>query len=85
MSIPDVRLAAGPGLVAAAFGIDRSHTGFDLCDPASPLRLELRQPDEAEPDVVTTPRIGIASAGEPWRSAPWRFVVPVSPSVSRRP
>ncbi len=84
MSIPDVRLAAGPGLVAAAFGIDRSHTGLDLCDPESPLRLELRQADEPAPDVVTTPRIGIASAGEPWRSAPWRFVVPGSPSLSRR-
>ncbi len=83
-SIPDARLAAGPGLVAAAFGIDRSHTGLDLCDPASPLRLELRQPDEPAFDVVTTPRIGIASAGEPWRSAQWRFVVAGSPSLSRR-
>ncbi|MCJ7710156.1 MAG: DNA-3-methyladenine glycosylase [Chloroflexi bacterium] len=83
-SIPDGRLAAGPGLVAAAFGIDRSHTGLDLCDPASPLRLELRQHDQPAPDVVTTPRIGIASTGEPWRSVPWRFVVAGSPSLSRR-
>ena len=34
------RLASGPGLVAAAFGLDTGWTGLDLCDPASPLRLE---------------------------------------------
>ena len=38
--VPDDRLAAGPGLVTAAFGIDTSWTGMDLCDPSSPLRLE---------------------------------------------
>jgi DNA-3-methyladenine glycosylase len=82
--IQDVRLAAGPGLVAAAFGIDRTHTGLDLCDPASPLRLEVRPPDEPAPEIAATPRIGIAYAPEPWASVPWRFIVPRSPSLSRR-
>ena len=81
---PTRGLAAGPGLVAAAFDIDRSHTGVDLCDPASPLRLEARPPDEPAPAVVATPRIGIAYAGEPWARVPWRFVVAGSPSLSRR-
>ncbi|HEU0245382.1 MAG TPA: DNA-3-methyladenine glycosylase [Candidatus Limnocylindrales bacterium] len=76
------RLAAGPGLVAAAFGIDRTFTGLDLCDPASPLRLECRPDDEPEPVVVATPRIGIAFAGEPWVSRPWRLVAAGSPSLS---
>ena len=80
----DARLAAGPGLVAAAFDIDRSHTGVDLCDPASPLRLEARPLDEPAPAVLATPRIGIAYAGEPWVSVPWRFVAAGSPSLSRR-
>ena len=31
-----LRLASGPGLVAAAFGLDTGWTGLDLCDPASP-------------------------------------------------
>ncbi len=38
--LPRERLASGPGLVAAAFGLDTGWTGVDLCDPASPLRLE---------------------------------------------
>ena len=78
------RLAAGPGLVAAAFDIDRTHTGVDLCDPASELRLEARPDDEPAPTVLATPRIGIAYAGEPWVSVPWRFVAAGSPSLSRR-
>ena len=80
----DARLAAGPGLVAAAFDIDRSCTGLDLCDPASPLRLAARPDDEPAPEVVATPRIGIAYAGEPWVTVPWRFVAAGSPSLSRR-
>ena len=80
----DARLAAGPGLVAAAFDIDRSHTGVDLCDAASTLHLEARPLDEPAPAVLATPRIGIAYAGEPWVSVPWRFVAADSPSLSRR-
>ena len=78
---PD-RLASGPGLVAAAFGLDTSWTGVDLCDPASPLRLERRPPDEPIPAIETTPRIGIGYAGTPWTEHSWRFVVPGHPSVS---
>lgn len=80
----DARLTAGPGLVGSAFGIERSCTGMDLCDAASPLHLEARPLDEPAPEVVTGPRIGIAYAGEPWTSLPWRFAVAGSPSLSRR-
>ena len=34
--IADHRLASGPGLVGAAFGIDTAWTGVDLCDPFQP-------------------------------------------------
>ena len=81
-SVPDSRLAAGPGLVTAAFDIDRSHTGIDLCDPASAIHLELAPPTEPEPEVLATPRIGIAYAGEPWASVPWRFLVAGSGALS---
>jgi DNA-3-methyladenine glycosylase len=81
-AIPDHRLASGPGLVAAAFGIDTSWTGLDLCDPRSDLRLEERPADEAAPPVRATARIGIAYAGAPWTERPWRFVVAGHPSVS---
>jgi DNA-3-methyladenine glycosylase len=80
--VVDHQLAAGPGLVCLAFGINRTMTGLDLCDPASPLRLEARPAGEPGPLVEATPRVGVAYAGEPWTSVPWRFVVPDSPSLS---
>jgi DNA-3-methyladenine glycosylase len=79
---PDHRLASGPGLVAAAFGIDVTWTGIDLCDPASPLRLEAAPRDEPAPVVRETPRIGIAYAGAPWTEHAWRFVIAGHPSAS---
>ncbi len=80
--LPAAHLARGPGLVAAAFGIERSHTGLDLTDPRSPLRIEAPPQDDPRPDVIATPRIGIDYAGEPWTSRPWRFAVPGSHRVS---
>ena len=79
---PDARLAAGPGLVAAAFSVDRSHTGLDLCDAASPLRLEPAPSGEPQAEVEATPRIGIDYAGQPWVSLLWRLIDPGSPSLS---
>ena len=80
--LPHARLASGPGLVAAAFGLDTGWTGLDLCDPTSPLRLEAAPSDERPPDIMATPRIGIAYAGEPWMAHPWRFVERGHPSLS---
>jgi DNA-3-methyladenine glycosylase len=71
----DQRLASGPGLVAAAFGIDVAWTGTDLCTAGSPLRLEARPADELTPAIRATPRIGIAYAGAPWTDHAWRFVI----------
>ena len=73
--IPNHRLASGPGLAAAAFGLTRAWTGRDLCDPSSPLRLESPPPGEAEPRIRTTPRIGVDYAGPEWAGRPWRFVI----------
>jgi DNA-3-methyladenine glycosylase len=76
------RLASGPGLLGAAFGIDTRWSGLDLCDPNSPIRLEARAVGEAPPQVRSTARIGIAFAGPPWVTRPWRFVEVGHPSVS---
>lgn len=78
---PDERLAAGPGRLCAAFGIDRSMTGVDLCAPHSPLRIEPAPASELR-TVIRTPRIGVAYAGHPWDTVPWRLVVASSPSIS---
>ena len=76
------RLLSGPGLVAAAFGLDRTWTGTDLCDPRSGLRLEPVPPDEPAPTILAAPRIGIAYAGKPWTTHPWRFLIAGDPAVS---
>ncbi|HEY8438957.1 MAG TPA: DNA-3-methyladenine glycosylase [Candidatus Limnocylindrales bacterium] len=81
----DARLAAGPGLVCAAFEIDRSLTGADLLDPAADVRLEPRPLDEPSPEIVSGPRVGVGYAAEPWRSEPWRLAIAGHPSVSRPP
>jgi DNA-3-methyladenine glycosylase len=82
-AVPDHRLAAGPGLLGAAFGLDRRTTGLDLCDPASPLRLLPRPAGETAPEIASGPRVGIAYAGKPWVSMPWRLWIAGSPSLSR--
>jgi DNA-3-methyladenine glycosylase len=84
-TLPAELLASGPGLVTAAFDIDRLMTGTDLCDADSPLRLEPRPAREAEPVVVAAPRVGVAYAGEDWAGRPWRLAVAGSRSVSRPP
>ncbi len=80
-ALPAERLASGPGLLCDAFSIGRADDGLDLCDEASPLRLEVGREDDPLP-VETGPRVGIDYAPEPWRSLPWRFFVPSSPSLS---
>jgi DNA-3-methyladenine glycosylase len=89
---PDHRLASGPGLVGAAFGIDTAWTGIDLCDPSSPLRLEEDPAEPADPadragivthDLVAVgARVGVAYAGEAWAARPWRFAIAGHRSVS---
>jgi DNA-3-methyladenine glycosylase len=86
-------LARGPGLVGAAFSIEVTETGIDLCAPSGPLRLAIDvDPWAAVPpgEVVAGPRVGIAYAGEPWASLPWRLTLRASaavpaPRAPRRP
>jgi DNA-3-methyladenine glycosylase len=81
--LPPTRLASGPGAVGAAFGLDRSWTGTDLCAEDGPLRLVFDAATLAPTDVVASPRIGIDYAGPDWAGRPWRFHVAGHPSVSR--
>jgi DNA-3-methyladenine glycosylase len=85
-SLRDRDLCSGPAKLCAAMGIDRAQNGADLLTPDSPLTLEF---DEQVTQrvrsggVIRTPRIGIASAGEPWVSAPLRFIAAGNPFLSR--
>jgi DNA-3-methyladenine glycosylase len=80
---PVDRLAAGPGLVGAAFSLDRDLTGTDLLDPDNAVHLEPAPAGDPPFDVATSARIGIDYAGLPWIDQPWRFTIAGSPSLSR--
>jgi DNA-3-methyladenine glycosylase len=80
--LPPERIASGPGLVAAAFDLDRSMTGSDLLDGAGRVRLEPPPRDEPVPTITRGPRVGIDYAGEPWTGVPWRLWIAGNPSVS---
>ena len=84
---PDHRLASGPGLVAAAFGIDTSWTGLDLCDGrrgrcASSATLTI--PTTPSRPMRSRPAPGSASRtpGADWASRAWRFTIAGHRSVS---
>jgi DNA-3-methyladenine glycosylase len=82
-AVPEARLCAGPGLVAAGFSLTRADTGMDLLDPASPVRLAPADAADRAVELATGPRIGISYAPEPWHSLPWRLWDASSPAVSR--
>ena len=72
-SQPPERWTDGPAKLCQALGVDGSYNGMDICRPDAPLYLEpgMEVPGEA---VERTPRIGLNSVPEPWKSIPWRFV-----------
>ena len=73
--VPDTRLAAGPGNLAAAFDVERGEDGVDLLDPAGSLRLEPRADHGRAFVILAGPRVGVAYAGSGWAERPWRFVI----------
>jgi DNA-3-methyladenine glycosylase len=64
----------GPAKLCQALGIDGDFNSQEVCQPESRLFLER---GDAVPDqqVRTTPRVGLESVPEPWKSIPWRFVI----------
>lgn len=82
--LPAVALASGPGLVGAAFSVETALDGIDLCAADAPLHLEEPLERPAGVRIGTSPRIGIAYAGEPWVVLPLRFFLVGDPAVSGR-
>ena len=64
----------GPAKITKALNIHRLHNGIDLCDPQAEIFVEIGTsiPDQ---NVTNSPRVGLNSVPEPWKSIPWRFVV----------
>jgi DNA-3-methyladenine glycosylase len=77
--VPDMRLAAGPGNLGAAFGLERGMNGVDLL--AGPIRLVRGSRPPAR--IEQSPRIGVDSAGE-WAVRPMRFSIADDAHRSRR-
>jgi DNA-3-methyladenine glycosylase len=68
----DRDLCTGPGKLCKALAIDRALDGADLID-GEELFIE-RVRSRRAPNILATPRIGIAYAEE-WAAAPLRFVL----------
>ncbi len=69
--IRGVQGISGPGRVGKALQLDKSFYGENL-ETSDRIWVE-ECADSLE--FVTTPRIGINYAGEPWISKPWRFLM----------
>lgn len=74
-SQPPQRWTDGPAKLCQALGIDGALNGADLCSPQAELFVEL---GEAISDscVTISPRVGLYTVPEPWKSIPWRFRLP---------
>jgi DNA-3-methyladenine glycosylase len=77
--VPDHRLAAGPGNVGRALGVDMAHNGADLL--VGPVQVEPRA--GPMPRRRRGPRIGVDYAGA-WAARPMRFWIADDRHVSRR-
>lgn len=72
--------ADGPGRLTRALGITRAHDGVDIVD-GDAISLAPRPPG-VRVRVRTTPRVGVAYAGE-WADRPWRYLDAASRGASR--
>jgi DNA-3-methyladenine glycosylase len=69
--IRGVQGISGPGRVGKALQLDKSFNGENLFISE---RIWIEDGEKVE-KIITSPRIGINYAGEPWISKPWRFVL----------
>ena len=63
----------GPGKICQAFSINRMQNGADLCAPEAELFVEYGV-NISDSSVTNSPRVGLNSVPEPWKSVPWRYV-----------
>jgi len=70
--IRGLNTVSGPGRLTRELGLDRSYNGESLVESPGIWLEKGEKPDK----LLTSPRIGINYAGEPWISKPWRFYVP---------
>ncbi len=71
---PRQRWLDGPAKVCQALAIDGKFNGKNICHPDADLFVEFVSPSGSM-QILETPRIGLNSVPEPWKSIPWRFVL----------
>jgi DNA-3-methyladenine glycosylase len=69
---PPARWTDGPGKICRALGIDGRLNGADLCTPGAQLFVEAGEPAPEEA-ILLTPRVGLNTVPEPWKSVEWNF------------
>jgi DNA-3-methyladenine glycosylase len=79
---PILQLCNGPAKLTQALAITRTENGLDMCRQETAVHLERGKPIPKS-FIGCGPRIGIASAEEPWLSKPWRFYIKKNSFVSR--
>jgi DNA-3-methyladenine glycosylase len=74
------RIAAGPGSVSRALGIDKNHNGLHLHEDR--IWIEDRGIQYKKSQITASPRVGVDYAGED-ALLPWRYRVKGNPWVSK--
>ena len=64
----------GPAKLTQALAFNDAFNGMNVCDPTNALWIEEGLPIH-DAQVQKTPRVGLNSVPEPWRTIPWRYVV----------
>jgi DNA-3-methyladenine glycosylase len=64
----------GPAKICQALDIDGRENGINICTSGADIFV-INRPAINTGQIQTTPRIGLNSVPEPWRSKPWRFVL----------
>ncbi len=75
-SVPELKLASGPGSVARALGLSREHDGTDLV--RGPLWISDQAPVRGRWRIASGPRVGIRLG----RDHAWRYFLLGHPCVS---
>jgi DNA-3-methyladenine glycosylase len=76
----DRRLCKGPGALARAMGLNKTHNGLSVS--GDEIWIEENTDFKPAEQIVSAPRIGL-NIDEPYKSIPWRFYVKGSKYISR--
>ena len=71
---PQDQWTDGPAKLCQALNIDGRLNGINICSLKAEIYV-IDQPQINSSQIRTSPRIGLDSVPEPWRSKPWRFVL----------